>query len=100
METYTFYCDPGHSWLKVSKEEIKPIKDQISPYSYMNGGFVYLEEDCDAAVFLIHKFGSIENARNHIKDVHTNNRSQIRNYESYNPTKIQRGLKNADLERT
>lgn len=89
MNTYTFYCDPGHAWLRVPKTEIEPIKDKISPYSYMNGRYVYLEEDRDASVFLLHKFGTFENAKNHIKSSHTNNSSHIRNYEHYNSNMLQ-----------
>ena len=49
---YIFFADPGHAWLRVLKTEIIPIKDKISSFSYMNGKYVYLEEDCDASVFL------------------------------------------------
>ena len=51
---YTFFNDPGHGWLQVSKEEVKKlgIKSKISRYSYMDDTHVYLEEDCDAVVFI------------------------------------------------
>jgi len=87
METYIFYSDPGHSWLRVKKEEIKSIKDEISSYSYMNGKYVYLEEDCDAAIFLIHKFGSFENAKGHTKDKYAEN-TIIKSYRHYDPNLI------------
>ena len=54
MSKYTFIADGGHGWLSVPLEEIKKlgITDQISAYSYMTHKRVYLEEDCDAGIFL------------------------------------------------
>jgi len=52
---FTFYHDPGHGWLKVSIEDLKAVgvsRDQISDYSYHKPGFMLLEEDCDAGVFV------------------------------------------------
>lgn len=55
--SYTFYCDPGHGWLKVSYKELVElgIHNKITRHSYMrwNGGSwdCYLEEDCDATLF-------------------------------------------------
>lgn len=53
-EYYTFYEDPGHGWLEVSKQELKDlgITDDISKYSYMKGQLAYLEEDSDLGVFI------------------------------------------------
>jgi hypothetical protein len=50
----TFFSDPSHAWLKVSKLhlEVFNIANKISSYSYMNGDDVYLEEDCDAVIYL------------------------------------------------
>lgn len=47
--------DPGHSWLKVKiKDLIKSgIADKISSYSYVHGEHVYLEQDCDASIYLL-----------------------------------------------
>ena len=54
--TYNWIADSGHAWLKVSMEEINAlnIRDKISIYSYYDAknGDVYLEEDCDAGIFL------------------------------------------------
>lgn len=54
MKKYTFYNDPGHAWLKVSKKELEKLGliEKISSFSYERGEFAYLEEDCDASVFL------------------------------------------------
>ena len=57
--SYTFYCDPGHGWLKVSYKELVAlgIQDKITRHSYMrynknaHGWDCYLEEDCDATLF-------------------------------------------------
>jgi hypothetical protein len=47
---YKFISDPGHGWLEVTRAELETLDllDKISRYSYQRGGFVYLEEDCDA----------------------------------------------------
>jgi hypothetical protein len=54
MANYKFITDGGHGWLSVPLEELKElgITRQISSYSYMTQTRAYLEEDCDAAVFL------------------------------------------------
>ena len=56
MKTFTFFIDPGHVWLKVPAIDIKALKieKKISTCSYMSssGQSVYLEEDCDANVFV------------------------------------------------
>ncbi len=54
MTTYNFYSDPGHGWLEVSREELAMlhIDDAISQYSYQSGDKIYLEEDCDASLFI------------------------------------------------
>lgn len=86
---YIFFADPGHAWLRVLKTEIEPIKDKISSYSYMNGKYVYLEEDCDASVFLKHKFGKKASykelwSNGTIKEKHSEN-TVIRSFEPYSP---------------
>lgn len=53
IRNYTRIYDWGHSWLEV------PIKDvgisgtytNITPYSPIKGGNMYLEEDCDLYTF-------------------------------------------------
>jgi len=55
-----FHCDRGHGWLEVPREDINALglADQISAYSYamasthQRAGMVYLEEDCDATLYL------------------------------------------------
>ena len=51
---YTFHSDNGHGWLQVSKNELVNlgIENSISRYSYRNKNDVFLEEDCDASLFV------------------------------------------------
>lgn len=51
---FKFYEDPGHAWLEVPIKLIKRfcISKEISSCSYINGTMVYLEEDCDAPIFM------------------------------------------------
>jgi hypothetical protein len=51
--TYRFIEDPGHGWLEVSRAELDAlgIANKISRYSYQRADLVYLEEDCDFALF-------------------------------------------------
>ncbi len=53
QKTFDFISDPGHGWVKVPLSLLHDlcISREISTYSYRKGDFVYLEEDCDAAVF-------------------------------------------------
>ena len=50
----TWICDPGHGWLIVPLAELQSlgIVDRISRYSYLHDGLAYLEEDCDAPLYL------------------------------------------------
>jgi hypothetical protein len=51
---YTFHSDNGHGWLQVGKDELVMlgIENSISGYSYRNNNNVFLEEDCDASLFV------------------------------------------------
>ena len=50
----TFYCDSGHGWLEVPRADAVALglADKISPWSYIGGQSIYLEEDCDLPIFL------------------------------------------------
>jgi len=54
MQTYRYIQDPSHGWIEVPLEELESIGYKISRYSYMNPktGKAYLEEDCDADIFI------------------------------------------------
>lgn len=51
---FVFHSDPGHGWIAVKKKELEflGIDHMISQYSYTKGDTVYLEEDCDASIFV------------------------------------------------
>jgi hypothetical protein len=53
-KTYVFHTDPGHGWLAVKRSELKDlgILHKVTPFSYQKGKTVYLEEDCDASLFI------------------------------------------------
>lgn len=60
---FIFHMDPGHGWLEVTKIEALEldIVEKISPYSYEDRKNFYLEEDCDAALFIdayVAKYGT------------------------------------------
>ena len=87
---YIFFVDPGHAWLRVKRQELYDlgIAGVITQYSYQRGDHVYLEEDCDAGVFLHAKYGEDVSFReledlNIIKDKYTNGTSSIRSFEHY-----------------
>jgi len=81
---FDFYSDPSHGWLKVKKSELKElgIEKKITGYSYQKGEWVYLEEDCDASIFL-DAFEKIIMAKYKIKNHISDKRSEIRSYATY-----------------
>ena len=52
MKIYTFYCDAGHGWLQVPKQQVKESNAIYSVYSYEDQDYIYLEEDVDMERFL------------------------------------------------
>ncbi len=50
----TFISDPGHGWLRVPLADIAAlgIEGDITEYSFIDGRFAYLEEDCDYGRFI------------------------------------------------
>lgn len=54
MKTYIWASDAGHEWLAVKISELVElnIEHKITEFSYVKGGTVYLEGDCDAATFI------------------------------------------------
>ena len=81
--SYVFHTDPSHGWLEVDKDELSlfNIADKISSYSYKLGNKVFLEEDCDAGLFI----NALENKG--IKFTYTtissNTDSIVRTYKRY-----------------
>ena len=85
--TYDVYEDPGHGWVKVHRKELIDlgIADQISPYSYQRGEFVYLEEDRDASIFAAAKQKQKPGIKLKFREYHTDRQSKIRGYAPYQP---------------
>jgi hypothetical protein len=53
--SFTFHCDNGHGWLEVSQSDLDSAGlsyIDFSSYSYSDGKILYLEEDCDAPIFI------------------------------------------------
>jgi len=82
----TFYTDPGHGWLRVRKEVLFElgIHKDISTFSYHNGRYAYLEEDCDAPR-LINKLEEV-GIKVEIKGSNTNSDSHIRRFARFTPS--------------
>jgi hypothetical protein len=82
IKTYIFHSDPGHGWLAVKRQELKDlgILNKVSVCSYQKGQTVYLEEDCDAPLFIKAKEAKGENIN--IKESYKDN-TPIRNYEPF-----------------
>jgi len=81
-KTFTFYADAGHAWLKVSLVDVKRLKLKVSDFStysyYRNvkrGITLYLEEDCDAGIFMhkyfakYRKFPKLKNVRSEYSSI-------------------------------
>lgn len=65
---YIWAHDAGHEWLAVKASELVNlgIASKITSFSYVKGGTVYLEGDCDAATFIEAykvQFGKAPNTR-------------------------------------
>jgi hypothetical protein len=93
-KTLYFYSDSSHGWLKVKKSELVAlgIADKISRFSYMRDEYAYLEEDCDAQIYMrayAEKYGN--NTHETYKDLFNvkekcaaHRQSKIRSYWNYN----------------
>tara|TARA_R100000951_G_scaffold43465_1_gene36657 strand:- start:1014 stop:1322 length:309 start_codon:yes stop_codon:yes gene_type:complete len=83
MKIFHLVADPGHSWLKVPMKELDRlgIADDISAYSYQKGDMAYLEEDCDAGVFIQARVARAEAIQ--IKEFNRQRQSKIRKYDAY-----------------
>lgn len=83
MKTLRLISDSGHGWLEVDKITLCGMKlaDCISPYSYDGAINAYLEEDCDASLFMTAcaALGDIPE----IKEVYHDGESPIRGYRRY-----------------
>jgi hypothetical protein len=79
---FTFHADNGHAWLRVTSSEaldVGLVAKSFSRYSYVKGNDFYLEEDCDAGLFMNayqRKYGTLPEL--HCENY--NGSSPIRNY--------------------
>ena len=74
----TFHADPSHGWLEVPDTDIYALGIIPSIYSYVHGDSVYLEEDCDATLYL--EAARAKGWTVNITEKYTNNDSAIRTY--------------------
>jgi hypothetical protein len=90
MSKYKVIADGGHAWLSVPLAEIKElgVADQISSYSYMTHERVFLEEDCDAGVFLEAAGLDIDSLPYSYSD-----NAKCRSYASYDPRWVHEPLR-------
>ena len=53
-QVLTFVSDPGYGWLAVPLTDVAAlgVETKISPYSFIDGRFAYLEENEDYAVYM------------------------------------------------
>ena len=82
---FTFHTDPSHGWLQVSVQAVKEAGITVSAYSYTDGQYVYLEEDCDAPAYFTALTGGFapDAWGAAIVEKHTNGESFIRNLPRY-----------------
>ena len=62
-ENLKWISDAGHGWLRVDKSNYIRSNFRASSYSYYDDQFVYLEEDCDAPLYI-----NEHNVSNHIPE--------------------------------
>jgi len=80
--TFNFYSDPGHGWLRVDLASVNAVgltPGSFSSFSYQNGPWLYLEEDCDASVF-VKAYMARHNRPPVVKEHSSAKHSVIRNY--------------------
>ena len=83
-EKFVFFSDPCHGWIRVKKTllEALGIAERITPYSYENGEYAYLEEDCDATLFC-DTWEKVNDQKIQFETSVCNGSSRIRRFASY-----------------
>jgi len=81
-----FHTDASHGWLAVPLDELMElgIAKHMSHYSYFKTGIVYLEEDCDAPIYLKAIKAKGDDSIK-VVERHSNNQSFIRNLAPFHP---------------
>jgi len=103
LARYRYLQDPGHGWIEVPRDEITAlgIAYQVSKYSYQNGGWVYLEEDCDAGLWISARDAAgYPVSPDDPTDKHVNADSLVRSFDRYRPTTDLRAQTTARLTAT
>jgi hypothetical protein len=88
--TFVFYADPDHAWLGIKRQLLLQYPKAalaISNHSYQRGQTVYLQEDCDADLFL--EALRADNERFTVVAKHGNQRSPIRSYDVFALTEVE-----------
>ncbi len=82
-KVYVFHTDAGHGWLAVKRKELIDLNilDKVSHCSYEKGQTVYLEEDCDAPLFV--KALEAKGIELKYKEGASVDRSPIRSYDMF-----------------
>lgn len=85
--TFKFLSDPRHGWLSVPRSLVDKlgIADRISSFSYQQGNRVYLEEDCDAPLFLKAMYAAGHDVEV-VESYHDN--GYVRGMEHYRPSSL------------
>ena len=81
-----WFLDSNHAWLRVDLKDLIKLKivHEVSNYSYINGKYAYLEEDCDALYFAGAANLSLQDYNGEtIPMVNCKNQSTIRKYRSF-----------------
>lgn len=88
-----FHSDAGHGWLRVPLSELDRlgIRHLISQYSYRNATHAFLEEDCDAAVYVAAVRGAGEPGLEYVQ-VDDGASSRIRSYPRFPQPQPKRSL--------
>lgn len=78
-----YHCDGGHGWYAVKRDKLASLGTlaKVSGFSYQKGGTVYLEEDCDAALFFEHL--TPEEKASLVVEERYSDRSPVRSYERF-----------------
>jgi predicted acyltransferase (DUF342 family) len=83
-----FHSDAGHGWLAVKVSDLKMlgIETNITPFSYVKGKTVYLEEDCDMSKFI--EAAKAKGITIEVRSGPQRDRSPIRSFKSYNLSEV------------
>jgi hypothetical protein len=87
-KVFSLYADPGHAWLKVSKDLVRQLfgpdwRKSFTCFSYERENNVYLEEDIDLYTFIYRC--RIQDIEPVFSESTTDKYSRIRSYSPLQP---------------